>query len=196
MLWKTEKEIIWPRRFKISLIISLLFFILLFYLFPKFTPPRRLERSRLHLEIYVSDIPLTRQNLASRKLPPRRPEQALPVVGGETAFPEDVEIPELSGEGEKTPFVSGKPVEEPAKPLLDVYPDVSGTPCKGIVRLLLLVNYLGKIESVEVVENTTGSQKCLKLAVQAAKKSRWLPARVNHKPVNSWVPKVYKFNLK
>jgi TonB family protein len=91
--------------------------------------------------------------------------------------------------------MSGIPAETPARPILEVYPDVSGFFCKGFVHLLLLVNEKGNIESAEVIQNSTGSNQCGEMAVEAAKKSQWMPASVDNKSVSSWVEKIYKFNI-
>ncbi len=84
----------------------------------------------------------------------------------------------------------------PPKPILEVYPTVSGLSCSGYIRLLLLVNKNGVAESIEIIENTTQLDTCLTLAVEAARKSRWIPAKVEKKAGDTWVTKTYKFNVK
>ncbi len=66
---------------------------------------------------------------------------------------------------------------------------------QGYIRVLLLVNTRGQVETMEVIENTTMGDTCLALVKQAAYKSRWIPAQRKGQPVNSWVLKIYKFNL-
>ena len=61
---------------------------------------------------------------------------------------------------------------------------------------VLLVNKKGIAEAFEIVENTTLLDTCVSLAIEAAKKSRWIPARVNDQAVDTWVTKTYKFNVK
>jgi outer membrane biosynthesis protein TonB len=184
------------RIFKISLIVSLFFMITLFYLWPRFTALPFHRSAELKVDIFVSDIPVTRQPEKRMKPPPLRPNGFIPVPGNETELPDEIAI---SGSGENTllgEIPSGLPAEIPAKPILEIYPQVSGVTCKGTVRLLLLVNKSGRVTEVEMVENTTASQECLELAREAAKKSEWLPARANGKEVDSWVIKVFKFNTK
>ncbi len=195
MQTRQQKEDSYRSVFKISLLISLFLITVLFYLFPRF---QRLPSPRylpVKVKIYVSEIPVTRQTSRSAKPPPRRPGMGVPVVAEEPDLPEEIPIDFGSGAGENTVSMEGLPAEIPARPVLELYPDVSGISCKGYVHLLLLVNILGKIETVEVVENTTGSRQCLERAIRAAKKSLWQPARVGNKPVKSWVSKTYKFNL-
>ncbi len=182
-------------RFRIALILTLILCITTFYLFPRFGPITTPKKQTIRITIQVSEIPPTHQPFAKKRIRPQVPEIGVPVVGEEADFPEDLPLNRTAGDTLTTYQLTGKPVEIPARPLLDVYPDISTTSCKGVVRLLLLVNRTGKIEAVEVLENTTGSRKCLNLAIQAARRSRWLPARINQQPVDSWVTKTYKFNL-
>jgi len=146
------------------------------------------------VEIYVSDIPQTTQK-RGRPLPPQRPVSGVPVAVDDADLPEEIPFEDLTGLTIENEGVGGVLAENPARPILEVYPDVSGITCKGFIRLLLLVNEKGKIESVEVIQNSTGSQKCGELSAEAAKKSQWMPARVDNKPVSSWVEKIYKFNI-
>lgn len=181
---------------KISLISSLLILTTLFYLWPRFNSLDFHRSAKLKVDIFVSDIPVTRQPENRLKPPPLRPNAYIPVPGNEMELPKEISI---SGSGENTllgEIPSGIPAEIPAKPILEIYPQVSGVTCKGIIRLLLLVNKSGRVTEVEMVENTTASQECLELARKAAKKSEWIPARANGKEVDSWVIKVFKFNTK
>jgi len=178
------------------MIASLFMMTTLFYLWPKFNTRPFHRSAELHVDIFVSDIPVTRQPEKRMKPPPLRPNGFIPVPGNEMELPDEITI---SGSGRNTllgEILSGVPAEIPAKPVLEIYPQVSGVTCKGIVRLLLLVNKSGRVMEVEMVENTTASQECLELAREAAKKSEWLPARANGKDVDSWVIKVFKFNIK
>jgi hypothetical protein len=86
--------------------------------------------------------------------------------------------------------------ETPPKPILEVYPTVSGLSCTGYIRLLLLVNKNGSAESIEIIENTTQADTCLSLTIEAVRKSRWIPAKIDKKAVDTWVTKTYKFNVK
>lgn len=183
--------------FRISLILSMIVLIVLFYFFPRFSKMAPIGRENISVDLYVSDIPRTIQNSEKKPLPPRRPESGIPVPAEENELPPEIDIQNLqfsenSGEANTG---QGVPVEVPAKPLLEFYPDVSGKSCKGYVRLLLLVGENGKIGSLEVIENTTGSKECLESASRAAKQSKWLPAKFKNKPVSSWVTKTYTFNL-
>ncbi len=195
MLSKDEKEQYFQVRFKISLITSLFLLTILFYFFPRFVELGKVDKTPVNVKIYVNEVPITSQ---PKPLPPRRPgkpEAAIPVPGDETKLPDEFVINELPGNVETEQFAAGIPPEIPARPLLEVYPNVKGSSCKGYIRLLLLVNLHGRIGAVEVLENTTVDENCLDMAKKAAFSSRWMPAKVKNKPVESWVTKVYKFNI-
>jgi hypothetical protein len=183
------------RKFKISLIISLSVLTSIFYLFPKFASISSDEHKPVQLEIYVSDVPQTFQQ-KRQNLPPRRPRGVIPVPGDFEDLPEEITMQEDFGDDSgKRLLSSGLSPEIPPKPILEVYPSVSGVTCKGYVRLLLLINKNGITESLEILDNTTGLDTCLKLAVDAALKSKWIPAKVENQSVESWVTKTYKFNI-
>lgn len=189
-------KIYYFRILKISLIISLSIIIVLFYSFPKFGRLAKSRTNTIQIEVYISDIPVTQQPKDKRLPVPQKPKGYIPVPGIDEELPAELNILQSKGIVSGTNVPMGVPVEIAAKPILEIYPQVSGVTCKGVIRLLLLVNRFGRIESVEILENTTSSKHCLKLAIQAAKKSRWIPAKVNNEIVDSWVTKIYKFNIK
>lgn len=195
MIHGQKKDAYFSRVFKVSLLISLFLVAAVLYLFPRFEALPDIRNETIQVKIYVSDIPVTRQEKLQSS-PPRRPIGVIPVPGEEAELPDQFVLDKFT-ELYSTPetLADGLPAEIPAKPLLDVYPDLSGTSCRGIVRLLLLVNKSGRVESVELLENSTGSPRCLRLAKEAARRSRWLPAKVRESAVSSWVVKTYKFNL-
>jgi hypothetical protein len=110
-------------------------------------------------------------------------------------LPEEISLSKLPGKELSDDIPIGIMPEIPPKPLFEVYPSISGVTCKGQVSLLLLVNKSGITENVEVLENSTLQDTCLKVAIEAAQKSRWIPAKVNEEPVSSWITKTYKFDI-
>lgn len=149
-----EKNIHYNKIFKVSLIISF-FLTLLFYIFPKFLKLQKLETPKIKVDIYVSDIPPTKQ-ISKVNIPPGKPYGIIPILVAEDVLPDEL----LYETGDKSDVVnsnmltSGIPPEIPAKPILEVYPNVSGTNCTGQVRLLILINEQGISESVEINGNT------------------------------------------
>lgn len=191
-----EKTLLFSKIFKISLIISLIFITLLLYLFPKFNKLPDLRKQKIKIKIYVSDIPQTKQKTKIALLP-GKPYGVIPIPSETDELPEEITIPGSDNIDSLTGnlLTAGIPPEIPAKPILEVYPNVSRVDCKGYVRLLLLINKLGRTESIEVLENTTFSNECLSLTINAVKRNLWIPAKVNNKPVKSWITKTYKFNI-
>lgn len=181
--------------FKCSLLLSLCFLVLVFYLFPRFSEIKKIKTEPLQISIYVSDIPQTHQPTRKPHFPPARSVSSLYVPVEDQNLPEEVNHEAFYENKPAENFFEGISPEIPAKCWLEVYPSTLGVTCKGYIRLLLLVNARGQVETVEILENTTMADTCLSLVRQAAFKSRWIPAEVKGQPVNSWVTKVYKFNL-
>jgi hypothetical protein len=190
------KEESYKRVFKIALLISLLLLTLSFYLYPKFGVLSSPEEKQIDIKIYVSDIPQTLQRSRNTPPPPAKPYGFIPVPAEEADFPEEISLSRIPGTGTTQTTLDGIAPEIPPKPVLEVYPTVSGVPCLGHIRLLILVNKNGIAETFEIIENTTQSDTCVSLAIEAAKKSRWIPAKVNNQSVDTWVTKTYKFNVK
>jgi hypothetical protein len=190
------KNIEFWHTFKYSLMITLGILILVFYLFPRFSDRRVLKTQPIQIRIYINDIPQTRQPQRMKRLPPRRPVTFIPVTGEEPDFPDEIVLEELTGTAYSSGSEISLPPETPAKSLLEVYPSTSGVTCKGYIRVLLLINKTGMVETAEVLENTTLADTCISLVREAALKSRWIPAKVKDEAVSSWVVKEYKFDLK
>jgi hypothetical protein len=144
----------------------------------------------------VSDIPQTSQSKRLIKPPPARPSGYIPIPTDNPDFPQEIILSDIPGTVNSNEMVNAVSPEVPAKSLLEVYPSTLGVTCKGYVRVLLLINKTGRVESVEILENTTAADTCVALVREAALKSHWIPAKVKNEAVNSWVVKTYKFNLK
>lgn len=88
----------------------------------------------------------------------------------------------------------------PPRPLVQVMPEQPrSSPDKkavGVVRLRIRVNERGQVEQVEVVFNSTGSSVCEQRAIEAARHSRFQPARVKSAPVAAWTICEYGFDPK
>ncbi len=196
MFEKNDRDQYFFKTFKQSLVITLILLITIFYFFPRFDKISHQKSPEIPIKIYVSDIPVTRQKQSARPPAPSKPSGVIPIPAEKDVLPERIEIGGDSSALSPAFPNAGIPAEVPARPLLEVYPDVSGTSCKGFIRILLLVNKQGKVESYEILENSTGSEKCAGLAITAARKSRWIAAKVGGEPVESWVTKTYKFNVR
>lgn len=181
--------------FKCSLLLSLCFLVLVFYLFPRFSEIKKIKSEPLQIQLYVSDIPQTHQPTRKPPSPPARPIPSLYIPVEDQDLPEEVNREGFYENQPAENSLEGISPEIPAKSWLEVYPSTLGVTCKGYIRVLLLINARGQVETMEVLENTTMADTCLSLVRQAAFKSRWIPAEIKGQPVSSWVIKVYKFNL-
>jgi protein TonB len=85
-------------------------------------------------------------------------------------------------------------VEEPPKRInvvSPVYPEMAERAgLKGTVVLKVLVNTIGAVDSVEVVE---GPEIFHKASVTAAHKTKFTPARHNDRPVSCWIIMPFRF---
>jgi hypothetical protein len=190
-----EKDKYYKQILKICLLLTLFIFTLLFYFFPRIEKMIKKSNSTFQVEIYVSDIPQTLQQVKSTPPPPAKPYGSIPIPAETMDLPEEISLSKLPGKELSDDIPIGIMPEIPPKPLFEVYPSISGVTCKGQVSLLLLVNKSGITENVEVLENSTLQDTCLKVAIEAAQKSRWIPAKVNEEPVSSWITKTYKFDI-
>ena len=189
-----EKDRYFINVYQKSLLMTLSLFILIFYFFPKIEKISQNAPEAINIQIYVSEIPITEQKKTSTPPPPAKPYGHIPVPSETADFPEEISISRIPGDQEDGVIAAGIVPETPPKPLFEVYPSISGVTCKGYVSLLLLVNKNGITETVQVLEYTTLEDTCISLAVEAAKRSRWIPAKVDQEPVDSWITKTYKFN--
>ena len=192
---KGDKEEYYKQILKKCLLLTLFLFALIFYFYPRIEKMIPKSISIFQVEIYVSDIPQTLQQVKSTPPKPAKPYGSIPIPAETMDLPEEISLSKLPGKELSDDIPIGIMAEIPPKPLFEVYPSISGVTCKGQVSLLLLVNKNGHTENVEVLENTTLQDTCLKVAIEAAQKSRWLPAKVNEEPVNSWITKIYKFDI-
>jgi protein TonB len=184
-----------------GLVIALLFFILLVYISPHVRVSRE-EAIVPNIIISVENVPVTRQAL--RKPPPPRPK--IPVPSDDETIPEEVTIEEttlkntyfFSDNTDGIPVLAGT-TRIPAKPIGWTFPKFPEEDKKkgvhGDVKLSILVDSLGKVTEVEVLENSTGSARCAQAAVEAAYGNRFIPAREGNKVVSSWVIKIYSFDV-
>jgi hypothetical protein len=196
MYHRKIKETEFWLTFKYSLLVILCLLVSIFYLFPRFSQRKVWKSPPIQIKIYVSDIPQTSQPKRLIKPPPARPSGFIPIPADDSDFPEEIILSDIPGTLNSHGTVNAVPPEVSAKSLLEIYPSTLGVTCKGYVRVLLLINKTGRVESIEILENTTTADTCVSLVREAAFKSQWIPAKVKNEAVNSWVVKIYKFNLK
>lgn len=199
----SEDKRVYRIRFEKSLLVSLSLSIIVFVL-SKHIPTRRLKiPSFMGIGITsIEMIPNTRQGSTAR--PPDRP--VVPIPSEDEFLPEDETIetteldllegdPLFEGFGTSGPaFSLGGGMPRPIREVIPEYPrEERRRGFEGVVQLSLFVNTRGNVDSVRVVENTTGSQRLLEAAIEAAYASRYEPAKRNGEKIARWIQRPYRF---
>ncbi len=200
-------------RFEQALIVVLSVMII-FFVLSKRIPYRPFQRVPIigFSTLSIEDLmPATRQGGLPR--PPALPQ--VPIPSEDEFLPEDETIDSTrlnvrqgipifdgdgtgSGAGGGDGFGYGGGMG--AKPIRDVIPEYPEEERKqgveGVVELAILVNEMGRVDSVRVLLNTTRSQRLEKSAIQAAMKSRYMPPRHQGKRISRWIRRPYRFERK
>ena len=192
MSYNKEK---YTRNIEISLIVTLIFFILLFYFFDKFDLTSYHFSSGKISTIEVVHIPITTQQ---RNLKPRPSKPLIPVESDVIELLEYIEIEEIM-EGDTSAFeiISG-PVyytDLPFTPrqLLDVLPERNDQSISGLIILSLRIGIGGRVKEYKVIKNTTNCEPCLQNVINAVQQSKWEPAIINNHKIEYWIDKTYQF---
>jgi hypothetical protein len=216
---KIEEKYNYSRNFKISLIISLIINVLLFYFFP-FTNTNH-ESEKIYRE-HGLNIALTPASIqgGSAYFKPGEPKIFVSSDVEEPAILEDVSVKEPSAnsgnEGNRTGNGNGTGTgsgdgngsgnnggnslaglnELPYAPrqILEVLPQNINNGAKGYVDIALKIGTEGNVLDYKVIRNTTGSKEILQSVLTAAYKSKWEPVKIKNSKVIYWVEKTYSFN--
>jgi len=192
MTYNKEK---YTRNIEISLIISLSFFIMLFYFYPHFNQTSTKTPQYQVPVIEVMHIPITTQQ---RNKKPRPSKPLIPVESDELELLDYVEIEEMI-QGDSSGFenISG-PVSYADLPftprqLLDVLPIRNDPSVSGLIILSLRIGIDGAVKEYKVIKNTTNCNPCLENVIKAVKQSKWEPAAINNQKIEYWIDKTYHF---
>jgi TonB family protein len=202
-----EEKLQYIRRLEKGLLVSLLFFIVLF------SVSRRIPRERIpdYPTLVASDFfweftPQTSRGGVLQK--PTLPK--IPIPSEDEYIPKDLTIEStdldlyegiylFDGLGDDGANRGGMGGMGP-RPIREVIPEYPEEEQKrnreGVVELSILVNPDGRVDSVQVNYNTTGSRLLEKAAVEAAYKSRYKPARNRGRAVSLWIRRPYRFERK
>ena len=153
------------------------------------------------LTMYVT--PQTTQG--GLRKPPTLPQ--IPIPSEDEYIPEDetIEITRLDMfenllEGFRCSGKGSYHVRSSPRPILEVIPEYPSAERKrgveGDVILEILVNYEGRVDSVQVLSNTTTSKRLELSAIEAAYKSRYIKIgrKGNNGPI--WIERPYRFEKK
>ena len=185
------------KRLELSIVISLLMLIFLFYLFPKFISDSFILPDFPKPQIIVINIPQTIQ--PNIKRPPRPTRPAIPVPSEDMAILDDITIAIEDVDDWIAPDKIFNPDELEGLPymprqVLEVLPEKTDDNPKGEILLSLHVDKNGKVKAHKVIRNSTQSQVCLISVLEAAYSSRWQPVIIDSNIYEYWIYKSYKFD--
>jgi len=185
-----------------AIIVSLLLIIILFNVFPKRINIKYKEPEPVTLSLKIEDIPATEQKIRRGYPAPTRP--VIPVPSEEPLFPENDTIDESTiqwnlGDSQfgTSGITIGKIDTIPPRPLVQVLPEypekLQRKKIEGSVKLFIKIDESGKVINVVVSTNSTGSEICKNAAIEAAYKSKYIPAIADKKNISMWTTCIYSF---
>lgn len=191
-------------NFKLSLIASLIFFILLFLFFPNIGPISPPPKEYQTLLFTINDLaPNTKQDNLANPKPPEPKIFTIDIIDEPVILPDEEIISfsknEPNGGGNGNILGNGGTLDAPQLPfvpkqILEVLPQNVDDNIKGLIELELKIGIDGKVIEHKIIANTTGSQKYLQSVITAAYKSRWEPVKIKNSKIVYWVEKTYRFN--
>jgi hypothetical protein len=184
------------KRLELSLILSLVVLIFLFYVFPIFISGSFILPEVPEPKIIVIDIPQTIQHYAKRPPQPTRP--AILVPSEDVEILDDIpmeydDIQDLIDPGKvfNPDELEGLPYMP--RQVLEVLPEKAENNPKGEILLSLHIDKNGKVKAHKVISNTTHSDICLQHVIKAAYNSRWQPVIIDSNIYEYWIYKSYQF---
>ncbi len=186
----------YKKRLEISLILSLIVLIFLFYIFPIFISSTFILTDVLEPQIIVIDIPQTIQKYAKRPPHPTRPAILIPsedmaILDDVTLEFEDIQDLIILGKVFNPDELEGLPYMP--RQVLEVLPEKTENNPKGEILLSLHIDKNGKVKAHKVISNTTQSDICLQHVIKAAYSSRWQPVIIDSNIYEYWIYKSYQF---
>jgi TonB family protein len=192
-------------RLERGLIFSLLLMITVFFTSQRIPLSKKKAYRLSALTTVAMDI-VTQTNQGGLKRPPNLPQVPIPVE--DEYLPEDEtieftdldvfeDIPLFDGDGTGGSSLVGVGRPRPIREVIPEYPKSERSRgFAGEVILDILVNAMGKVDSVRVVNNTTRSLRLAQAAVDAALRSQYMPAKRDGRPVPIWIQRPYRFEGK
>ena len=213
ILWKTHKEGAYGQekasyrtRLEKGLIISLSLMILMFLASRRIPQKPKKVWTLSSLTTVALDV-TPRTTHGGMPRPPTLPQ--VPILTEDEYLPEDetIELTQLNvsediplfdgfGSGGGGTYL-GPARPRPIKEVIPEYPDSERKQgIEGVVVLEILVNEWGKVDSVRVVHNNTQSRRLERSAIEAAYKSKYMPATRDGRKVPIWIQRPYRFEGK
>lgn len=186
----------YARHLEVSVIISMLGIIALFYFYPRFDNAVRSLPVLKTTPLKIVEIPRTEQKREPRLRPPAMP--VIPVASDDPDVLTDVliDFPTPRHGQDSVAVLSAAEVSDlPFMPrqILEVMP--GGVPgSKGKIRLSLRIGRDGRVREYNVLENSTTGNDVLQEVIHAVESSLWEPVSVNNTRYEYWIEKTYIFD--
>lgn len=200
----------YKKMLELGLIISLLLHILLMQGFKKIEKKTKIATQQL-AALTVEEIPQTQQEKSAPA--PSRPTVPIASEDEELSDDETMDIMDFDFDSEPPPpppppeagasdEVFFVPFEDAPVPIGGwealannlVYPDIAmKAGIEGTVRVNAHIDVHGNVLHTKILVSLTG---CDQAAMDAVRKTKWIPAKQREKPVEVWVQIPVKFQLK
>ena len=191
------------RRLEKIAVVILLVFISIFQVIPKRYLNKKIVFRPVSVDFTIKAIPATVQLIRRGNPKPNKPTVPIPIE--DLSFPEDATIDEANYDWQwdgslfgNAAITAGKADTIPPRPVLQVMPEypepLRKKNIKGSIKLLVRIGTKGRVKDVIVANNSTGSEICEKIAVEAAYRSTFVPATWENNTIEMWTSCVYSFN--
>jgi len=202
-----EEWYAYRRRFELGLVISLALAMSLFVVSKRLDQGREVPVYIVGDDFSALDLPPVTKSGGRPKVPTL---PSVPIASEDESIPEEetIELTELDlsvgivsleglGFDDFGSVGGGSTGPRPLRETVPEYPDeLKRKGVEGTVLLSILVNARGRVDSVYVLENSSGSRRLEKAAVEAAKLSLYMPSRQGDDRRSIWIQRPYVFEGK
>jgi len=183
---------------KLSIILSEVIVICLFYFFPKLTPST--VKKFNDPIILIDEIPITVQPAVELSQKPTPPQILISDLLEEPELLEDI-LTTSSTESEPATGVehsvlTASLISLPQSPrqILEVLPEPNSQNISGSIKLSLKINEIGKVIDHKILYNNLKCDSCISEILAAAYKSKWELGINSGIIAEYWVEKTYSFH--
>jgi hypothetical protein len=182
---------------KLSIILSEVVFICLFYFFPGFAPP--VINKFDDPIILIDEIPITLQPSVEQFHKPNPPQIRIeetvedPEILADITISEEDEDNIPGGKESSVADASLFSISKLPRQVLEVLPEQNRKNISGSVKLSLKINEFGKVVDHRILYNNLTCEDCLSEILAAAYKSKWESGIKDGIIKEYWVEKTYSF---
>jgi len=160
------------KRLKQSLVLTLSLMIICFFVFKHLPKKPTTDIAKRPIQIVLFDeIPKTKQKY--RESVPLQPQ--IPIASEDEFIPDDetIDITEVDLEEDVTFSFIGNDIVD-FEPVFESSEEAETETKSGIVKIAIMVNVFGQVDSVKVIENTTRSKRLENEAIRSAYSMRYI----------------------